>query len=61
MAVVIGTLCYLLVSYFRRKDARAYQSAIAKKKAADAKIRSMGANGGTDYGSMDLNQPLINA
>ena len=59
MAVVIGVICYLLVSYFRRKDARAFATAIAKKKAADAKVRMGGMNGYQGQDGNDLVQPLI--
>lgn len=57
MAVVIGAICYVLVSYFRRKDAKAFETAVAKKKAADAKVRSGGGYGGNADG--ELVQPLI--
>ena len=51
MSVVIGVGCYFLVSYFRRINLEQFNSAISKKKAADAKIRS----------GDDLSQSLLHA
>ena len=38
LAVVIGVLCYYLVSYFRELNLKQYDAAVAAKKAADARL-----------------------
>ena len=52
MIVVIGALTYLLVSHFRRLNAKSFNEAVVKKKAADAKLAS-GA-----YGNADANEEV---
>ena len=47
MIVIISVGCYFLVSYFRRLNAAAFEEAVVKKKAADAKLAS-GAYGDVD-------------
>lgn len=76
LAGIVALASYLLVSFFRRRDARAFATAVAKKKAADAKLQmhtglGLGGLGGayttTSRGDEGLDghaalvQPLIHA
>ena len=47
LAVVIGVASYLLVSYFRRLNARKEAESVAAKKAADLRYLATGGAGGS--------------
>ena len=64
MAIVIGTACYFRVSKFRAQNLKNFNEAIAKKKAADAKVAAGNygdeeRGGSSSGGRANLSTPLL--
>lgn len=53
LAVVVGIVCYVLVAYFRRSNARKHEAAVRAKKEADARLAAMAVAEGRSTGAHD--------